>query len=337
MFFSILYHSLSDAGLFVRGFFKIIVASLLFAFLSGEALAIGEISSPLNQTPKNPQRSTVGEDLNRELEEALEKIKQFQPGAKLDIPKEVNPSEASGRPPERFLNLRMGVMREEVNAFVPLTMTVKEFIARQPHDSVTYEQLAKDDWIIRFYYTDRLKRQNHEISVLITERSDPFKTEKRAANIALLSRVVENGIEAYGLSKYEYIIALELAKPVPYQRSVPAEAPDIPHVPPIPDTTLKISGREAANVYWAKVQSTISSRWEPPPIDMVGQSYTMIVKFRLLRDGTIKEVAVKQSSGNVYFDMAGQRAVHLRGLPVFPAEMTDRYKDVEMVFSTRGK
>jgi colicin import membrane protein len=66
---------------------------------------------------------------------------------------------------------------------------------------------------------------------------------------------------------------------------------------------------------------------------MAGQTYTMIVKFRLQRDGTIKDVAVQQSSGNAYFDMAGQRAVlRPRVLPVFPAEMADSYKDVEMVF-----
>jgi len=47
---------------------------------------------------KVPQRSSVSEDLNRELEEELKKIKQFQPAAKLDIPKEVKPSEVSVKP-----------------------------------------------------------------------------------------------------------------------------------------------------------------------------------------------------------------------------------------------
>jgi TonB family protein len=66
---------------------------------------------------------------------------------------------------------------------------------------------------------------------------------------------------------------------------------------------------------------------------MAGQTYTTIVKFRLQRDGTIKDVIVQQSSGNAYFDLASQRAVlRPRTLPVFPAEMTDSYKDVEMVF-----
>ena len=164
-----------------------------------------------DQVEKIPQRSSVSDDLNRELEEELKKIKQFQPAAKLDIPKEVKPSEAS-------------------------------------------------------------------------------------------------------------------AKPVPQQEvKVPAVK--------TPETTLRISGTAGSNPYWARVQSIISSQWEPPPIDMAGQTYTMIVKFRLQRDGTIKDVVVQQSSGNAYFDLAGQRAVlRPRTLPLFPADMTDSYKDVEMVF-----
>jgi colicin import membrane protein len=156
-------------------------------------------------------RSSVSEDMNRELEEELKKIKQFQPAAKLDIQKEVKPSETSVKP----------APQQEVK--IPSTKT--------------------------------------------------------------------------------------------------------------PDTTLKISGTAGSNPYWARVQSIISSQWEPPPIDMAGQTYTVIVKFRLQRDGTIKDVVVQQSSGNAYFDMAGQRAVSRpRILPLFPAEMTDIYKDVEMVF-----
>jgi len=160
---------------------------------------------------KVPLRSTVSDDLNRELEEELKKIKQFQPAAKLDIPKEIKPSEA-------------------------------------------------------------------------------------------------------------------LVKPVPQQEvRVPAAK--------TPDTSLKISGSAGSNPYWARVQSIISSQWEPPPIDMAGRTYTMIVKFRLQRDGMIKDVIVQESSGNDYFDMAGKRAVlRPQVLPRFPAEMADSYKDVEMVF-----
>lgn len=160
---------------------------------------------------KTPQRTTVSEDLNRELEEELKKIKKFEPAAKLDIPKEVVPIETPIKPAPQ-----------------------------------------------------------HEVKV------PAAKT---------------------------------------------------------PETTLKISGAGGSNLYWARVQSIISRQWEPPPVDMAGQTYTMTVKFRLQRDGTIKDVVVRQSSGNAYYDMAGQRAVQQsRFLPAFPAEMTDSYKDIEMVF-----
>jgi TonB family protein len=160
---------------------------------------------------KISQRSTVSDDMNRELEEELKKIKQFRPAAKLDVPKEVKSSEAAIAP----------VLQQEVKA---------------------------------------------------------------------------PAVKA-------------------------------------PETTLKISGTAGSNIYWTRVQSIISSQWEPPPVDMTGQTYTMIVKFRLQRDGIIKDVVVQQSSGNAYFDMAGQRAVlRPRVLPVFPADMPDSYKDIEMVF-----
>jgi len=163
------------------------------------------------QVAKLPQQSTVSDELNRELEEELKKVKQFQPAAKLDILKEVKPSEAPVKP------------------------------------------MAQQDV------------------------------------------------------------------------KIPAVK--------APETVLKISGTAGSNPYWARVQSIISSHWEPPPVDMAGQTYTMVVKFRLQRDGVIKDVVVQQSSGNTYFDLAGQRAVlRPRILPAFPAEMAESYKDVEMVF-----
>lgn len=100
-----------------------------------------------------------------------------------------------------------------------------------------------------------------------------------------------------------------------------------------PETILKISGSSGSNPYWARVQAVISSYWEPPPIDVSGQTYTVTIKFRLQRDGTIKGVTIQKTSGNSYYDMAGQRAVlRPRQLPPFPPDMTDGYKDVEMVF-----
>lgn len=100
-----------------------------------------------------------------------------------------------------------------------------------------------------------------------------------------------------------------------------------------PETTLKVAGSSGTNPYWARVQAVISSHWEPPPIDISGQTYSVTIKFRLQRNGVVKDVTVQKTSGNSYYDMAGQRAVvRPRQLPPFPPDMTDAYKDIEMVF-----
>jgi TonB family protein len=115
-------------------------------------------------------------------------------------------------------------------------------------------------------------------------------------------------------------------KPVPQQE---AKVPTVQ----TPETTLKISGSSGSNPYWARVQTMISSYWEPPPIDVSGQTYSVTIRFRLQRDGMIKDVTIQKTSGNSYYDMAGERAVlRPRQLPPFPPDMTDGYKDVEMVF-----
>jgi colicin import membrane protein len=126
---------------------------------------------------------------------------------------------------------------------------------------------------------------------------------------------------------------LEIPKEVrAADQPVPQQEVKVPTVQ-TPETTLKISGSSGSNPYWARVQALISSQWEPPPIDVSGQTYTVIIRFRLQRNGTIKDVAIQKTSGNSYYDMAGQRAVlRPRQLPPFPADMTDGYKDIEMVF-----
>ena len=163
------------------------------------------------QVAKVPQRSSVSDDLRRELEEDLKKIKQFQPTPKLDIPKEVKPSEMAVKP----------VAHQEAKA---------------------------------------------------------------------------SAVKA-------------------------------------PDMTLRIFGAAGSNSYWNRVQSKISEAWRPPPIDMTGQTYTAIVKFRFQRGGKIEDVVIKQPSGNAYYDLAVQRAVKdARFLPAFPTEMEGDYKDIEMEF-----
>lgn len=100
-----------------------------------------------------------------------------------------------------------------------------------------------------------------------------------------------------------------------------------------PQTQLKTSGASGTNPFWGRVEAIIKRNWEPPPIDVMGTTYSTVIRFRFYRNGTVKEVVVQQPSGNSYFDDAGKRAILKQGqFPVFPAEMTDAYQDVEMVF-----
>jgi TonB family protein len=116
------------------------------------------------------------------------------------------------------------------------------------------------------------------------------------------------------------------AKPVPQQEAA------IPQVK-APQTQLKTSGASGTNPFWGRVEAIIKSQWEPPPIDVSGTTYSTVIRFRFYRNGTVKDVGVQQSSGNPYFDDAGKRAIlKPRQFPVFPADMTDAYQDVEMVF-----
>ena len=117
-------------------------------------------------------------------------------------------------------------------------------------------------------------------------------------------------------------------KPAPH---VEAKAPSIKAV----DTTLKVPGMApGSNAYLGRVRQRISSFWNAPPVDAAGQGYVVIVQFRLHRNGSVTGVAIEQSSGNEYYDLAGKRAVlSATPLPVFPPELTEAYFDAHFTFT----
>jgi TonB family protein len=80
------------------------------------------------------------------------------------------------------------------------------------------------------------------------------------------------------------------------------------------------------------VKSRIVNFWVAPPVDI--KALTVVVRFRLERNGTISSVMIEQTSGNAYFDMAAQRAVQSAiPLPRVPPELTDPYFDTHFTFS----
>jgi TonB family protein len=119
-----------------------------------------------------------------------------------------------------------------------------------------------------------------------------------------------------------------LPKPAP---QVEAKAPSVKAV----DTTLKVPGMApGSNAYLGRVRQRISSFWSAPPVDVTGQTYVVIVQFRLHRNGSVTGVAIERSSGNEYYDLAGKRAVlSAIPLPMFPPEMTESYFDAHFTFT----
>ena len=117
-------------------------------------------------------------------------------------------------------------------------------------------------------------------------------------------------------------------KPVP---QVETKAPSVKTV----DATLKIPGMApGSNAYLGLVRQRISSFWSAPPVDVTGQTYAVVVQFRLHRNGSVTGVAIERSSGNEYYDLAGKRAVlSAIPLPAFPQDLTEPYFDAHFTFT----
>ncbi|ULA64797.1 MAG: hypothetical protein LZF86_190090 [Nitrospira sp.] len=160
----------------------------------------------------------------------------------------------------------------------------------------------------------------------------PAETKSRPSLTEDLNRELDEE-----LNKIKRLELPKESKPAPAE-SQPAPTPQLetraPSVKAV-DTALKVPGMApGSNAYLAQVRRKISSMWTAPPVDVTAQVYSVVVKFRLHRDGSVSGVAVEQSSGNEYFDLAGKRAVvTAHPLPVFPADLTESYFDAHFTFT----
>jgi TonB family protein len=131
--------------------------------------------------------------------------------------------------------------------------------------------------------------------------------------------------------------SIELPKPVQAEvapRPAPQVEAKIPSVKAV-DATLKVPGMApGSNAYLGRVRQRISSFWNAPPVDVTGQTYVVIIQFRLHRNGSVTGVAIERSSGNEYYDLAGKRAVlSAVPLPEFPSELKDAFFDAHFTFT----
>lgn len=101
-----------------------------------------------------------------------------------------------------------------------------------------------------------------------------------------------------------------------------------------PEMTINVPGAgPGSNAYLARVQQLISQHWTAHEVEMAGKSLTVVIRFRLSRTGAVSGVVVEQSSGNVYYDLAGKRAVlNADPLPPFPKDLSSAYFDAHFSF-----
>ena len=146
--------------------------------------------------------------------------------------------------------------------------------------------------------------------------------------------------ELQDLKKFETLPPVKYSEPVREVKPMFREPQPTASAPPVtasvprtkPDTRLRVAGSSGSSPYWALVRSRIVGFWVAPPVDI--KALTVVVRFRLERDGSIGSVIIEQSSGNAYYDMAAQRAVQSAvPLPRVPAELTDSYFDTYFTFS----
>ncbi|MBK8378757.1 MAG: TonB C-terminal domain-containing protein [Nitrospira sp.] len=100
-----------------------------------------------------------------------------------------------------------------------------------------------------------------------------------------------------------------------------------------PDARLRVAGGLGPTLIW-RVQARIAGFWTSPPVDKSGRGMTVVVGFRLERDGRISSVTVEQSSGNEQYDHAARQAVqNAVPLPPFPPDLPNMYFDAHYTFS----
>ena len=122
------------------------------------------------------------------------------------------------------------------------------------------------------------------------------------------------------------------AEKMPPQEKL-AKAPQAVAVKPV-GTIAAQQQSPGTNEYLARIQRKISEGWHAPPIDLSGKSYAVVIRFRVMPSGAIEGVKVETSSGNAYYDFAGERAVVLSApLPPFPSTVKESSLDAHFTFT----
>jgi len=122
------------------------------------------------------------------------------------------------------------------------------------------------------------------------------------------------------------------------------QVPEAHHILPKPTdsgmqnttTTLQVSGSSPeGSAYWGRVWSKIDREWIAPQVDIRSdRPLRVILAFRIERQGGVKNLAIEQSSGNEYYDLAAKRAVlDATPFPPFASEMPEPFYDIQFQFT----
>ncbi len=101
--------------------------------------------------------------------------------------------------------------------------------------------------------------------------------------------------------------------------------------------TAKPAPEGSAPQYMASVERRISARWSPPDIFHEQDQMMAVVMFPIMRDGSLGDARVVESSGSAHFDQAALRSVRLSApFPPFPDEMKEPRADIRVTFTLLG-
>ena len=86
--------------------------------------------------------------------------------------------------------------------------------------------------------------------------------------------------------------------------------------------------------YIAVVKDRVYSRWNPPSTFVLGgRKSGAVATFRIMKNGQVLQISLKESSGHRLFDQSAMAALTtLKGLPPLPADFKEDHLDVVMRF-----
>jgi TonB family protein len=133
------------------------------------------------------------------------------------------------------------------------------------------------------------------------------------------------------------LVTQELQKPPVLSKPAPPVVAAKPPTIEVQKPALEIRSQGSSpgqSRYLALVQQRISQYWTPTDVQAAGQSLRVRLKFRLSPNGAVSNLSIEQSSGESYYDLAGQRAVlSAVPLPPFPPELKEAWLDVHISFT----